>query len=70
MSKKDKKYELKEGRGSLWKVAKDDRRHKDIRYNGQAKLDGEVRWITLFKNYGKGKAPKFNLSVGDVVQPR
>lgn len=67
---KDKKFELKEGRGSLWKVAKEDRKHKDIRYNGQMKIKGKLHWVTLFKNHGSANAPVFNLSVGDKVKPK
>jgi hypothetical protein len=64
------KYVLKEGRGSVWSVSKGDRRHEDIRLNGQIMLDGELHWITLFKNHGSANAPKFNISVGDVVKSK
>lgn len=67
---KSKKFELKEGRGSFWAVKKKDRRHKDIRFNGQANIKGTVRWVTLFKNRGGNGSPDLNLSIGDKVQKR
>jgi hypothetical protein len=70
MGKKAKKFELKEGRGSLWRVAKEDRKLKDIRFNGQVKINGVLTWVTLFKNHGSEKAPALNLSIGDPVKSK
>jgi hypothetical protein len=70
MSKKVKKFVVKEGRGSLWFVEKKDRRHKDIRLNGQMMINGELHWVTLFKNHGGANSPKYNSSLGDVVKSK
>ena len=70
MGKKAKKFKLKEGRGSLWPVAKGDRVNKDIRFNGQVMIDGTLTWITLFKNRGSAKAPTLNVSIGDAVKSK
>jgi hypothetical protein len=67
---KAKKFIVKEGRGSVWSVEKADRRHKDIRLNGQIKINGKMHWITMFKNHGSANAPKYNLSVGDEVKSK
>jgi hypothetical protein len=64
------KFVLPEGRGSLWKVAKEERRHKDIRFNGKVMVKGELCWVTLFKNTGPGRAPDLNLSIGDKVKSK
>ena len=62
------KFKLKKGRGSLFKVAKKDRRHEAIRFNGQINIKGKMFWITAFANDSDNpKAPKYNLSLGDKV---
>jgi len=65
---KSKKFVLEEGRGSLWAVAKKDRVHKKIRYNGQIMLNGKLHWITLFKNGKFENSPDFNVSLGSKVK--